>query len=298
MTSPDPSERARVQWERMFPEEFRKAQAALPIAFLPLGVVEWHGEHNALGLDSLKAHELCVRAALAADGGIVHPPHYGGMGGLDKPATVVIEGEFSWDNWLVRPWIEKLCDEFLRQGFKAIIMLTGHYGHAQQILVREAAVRMTERLQIPVLGLAEYWLAQDVGYLGDHAGIGETSLLWYLHPELVAIERIDADPDYGVDGVIRDGSSPELGQKYASIIIERLATMATQMPHWDETTREAFVRAEQALIRAQLKGWRSGQGAWTAWSRMFAGEEVDYGKLLVEGDFAGIEALAGRLLEA
>ena len=35
----------------------------------------------------------------------------------------------------------------------------------------------------------EYWLVHDAGYLGDHAGIGETSLLWFLIPELVRMER-------------------------------------------------------------------------------------------------------------
>ena len=45
----------------MLPAEFRAAQASLPVCFLPLGTVEWHGEHNALGLDALKAHALCVK---------------------------------------------------------------------------------------------------------------------------------------------------------------------------------------------------------------------------------------------
>jgi creatinine amidohydrolase len=86
-----------VQWERMLPAEFRAAVDALPVAFLPLGTVEWHGEHNALGLDALKAHALCVEAAKRAGGGVVHPPLYGGMGGLHMPGTVHIEGEYDWE---------------------------------------------------------------------------------------------------------------------------------------------------------------------------------------------------------
>lgn len=128
-----PFAKSRVQWELMLPEEFRAAQSALPVCFLPLGTVEWHGEHNALGLDALKAHALCVAAALHAGGGVVHPPLYGGMGGLNKPATVVVEPELAWENYLLRPWLEQLLYEFYRQGFRAIIMLTGHYGHNQQI---------------------------------------------------------------------------------------------------------------------------------------------------------------------
>jgi hypothetical protein len=64
------SEKEHIQWERMLPAEFRAAFEALPVVFLPLGTVEWHGEHNALGLDSLKAHALCVNAARLAGGGV------------------------------------------------------------------------------------------------------------------------------------------------------------------------------------------------------------------------------------
>lgn len=282
-----------VQWERMLPHEFRTAMAALPVVFLPLGTVEWHGEHNALGLDSLKAHALCVRAAQQA-GGVVHPPVYGGMGGLDMPATVVMEEELTWDNHLLRPWLEKLCGEFHRIGFRAVIMLTGHYGHNQQIVVRETAARMTQRLQIPVLGTPEYWLAQDIGYGGDHAGIGETSLLWHLHPELVAIERIREDPDYGKTDKIEKGSSPELGQKYADIIVMRLARLAAAMVSWDDSTRAAFNRSERALVDAQVRSWRT-QHAWAAWESLNRQGLKQYGAMLAAQDFAAIEAMAAKL---
>jgi creatinine amidohydrolase len=296
-TVPDqkPLLREEIQWERMLPVEFRAAMAALPVVFLPLGTVEWHGEHNALGLDALKAHELCVRAAHQAGGGIVHPPLYGGMGGLDKPATVVMEGEYAWENTLLRPWLEKLCGEFQRIGFKAALILTGHYGHNQQIVVRETAARMAERLQMPILGMPEYWLAHDLGYLGDHAGIGETSLLWHLHSELVAIERIRSDPDYGRDDRIEKGASPALGQHYAALIIERLARLATAMPHWSTDQLTACIRAERAIVSAQVRGWRT-EHPWAAWRKIGGGQLTGYGRLLVEQRFAEIEMLAGQLL--
>lgn len=286
-----------VQWERLLPVEFRARVEALPVVFLPLGTVEWHGEHNALGLDSLKAHALCVQAAQQAGGGVVHPPLYGGMGGLDMPATVVMEPEDAWENTLLRPWLEKLCYEFHRQGFRAIIMLTGHYGHNQQIVVRETAARMTERLQIPVLGTPEYWLAHDAGYLGDHAGIGETSLLMHLHPELVCIERIRTDPDYGKTDAIEKGSSQELGKKYADLIIQRMATLTRSMSEWDASTRSAFVRAERAIVSAQVQGWRT-EHAWAAWRNIGAKGLTQYGQFLIDQRFSEIEELARQLLHA
>jgi creatinine amidohydrolase len=288
------SEKEHIQWERMFPAEFRVAFEALPVVFLPLGTVEWHGEHNALGLDSLKAHALCVNAARLAGGGVVHPPLYGGMGGLDKPATIVIEPELAWENYLLRPWLEQLCSEFHRQGFRAILIVTGHYGHNQQIVVRETAARMTERLQIPVLGTPEYWLAHDAGYLGDHAGIGETSLLWHLHPELVDIERIRQDPEYGATDAIEKCSSPELGQKYADLITTRLAKLARAMPDWNGSTREAFLRAERALVSAQVRGWRNVH-PWAAWGKVAEGQFTQYGELLADERFEEIVHLASQL---
>ena len=285
-------QKSTTQWELMLPEEFRAAMDALPVCFLPLGTVEWHGEHNALGLDSLKAHALCVRSAEKAKGGIVHPPLYGGMGGLNQPATIKIEGEQSWENHLLRPWLERLCSECHRQGFQAILMLIGHYGHNQQIVVRETAARMSERLQIPVLGTPEYWLAHDLGYLGDHAGIGETSLLWHLHPDLVAIDRIDNDPVYSKGDRIKNGSSPELGQQYADLIIDRLTQIACAMPDWTSDTLQAFISAERALVSAQVRGWRL-EAPWAAWQNL--SENTDYGQLLVDQDFAGIKSLASRL---
>ena len=285
-----------VQWERMLPQEFRAAVERLPVVFLPLGTVEWHGEHNALGLDALKAHALCVEAARQAGGGVVHPPVYGGMGGLEKPATVVLEPELAWENYLLRPWLEQLCYEFHRQGFRAILLLTGHYGHNQQIVVREIGARMTERLQIPVLGTPEYWLAHDEGYWGDHAGIGETSLLWHLHPDLVAMERIRSDPEYGRDDVIEKGASPELGKRYAETIIARLATLARNMPDWSEATREAFAHAERALVYAQVKAWRKTH-PWAAWQRLIQKGLAIYGEALANEQFDRIEALAKELAE-
>lgn len=285
-----------TNWERMLPKQFREAQVALPVCFLPLGTVEWHGEHNTLGLDAVKAHQLLIKACAKAGGGVVHPALYGGMGGLDKPATVKIEGENDWTNLLLRPWLEQLCYEFHRQGFKAIFILTGHYGHNQQIVVREVAIRMTERLQIPVIGLPEYWLAQDQGYLGDHAGIGETSLALYLFPEMTDLKQLDNDPEYKPIVTAPPGASAVLGKKYADAIIGRISTLAKNMVTWDEKTRDAYVKAERAMLTAQVKGWRMAH-PWAAWRKMMVtGEITNYSQLLVSERFADIEILAQKLL--
>ena len=64
-----------VQWERMFPDQLEAAFAARPIAWYTYGLCEPHGPHNAVGLDSLKAHAIACRTA-RRHGGIVAPPDY------------------------------------------------------------------------------------------------------------------------------------------------------------------------------------------------------------------------------
>ena len=43
----------RVRYQNLTPEEFRARLRERPIAYLPLGTLEWHGEHLPLGADAL-----------------------------------------------------------------------------------------------------------------------------------------------------------------------------------------------------------------------------------------------------
>ncbi|MGA6981845.1 MAG: creatininase family protein, partial [Candidatus Sulfotelmatobacter sp.] len=74
------SSMAPVQLEKMLPRDIREAIATRPVVYLPLGTIEWHGEHLPVGLDALTAHGVCLAAA-RADGGIVYPSLFYGTGG-------------------------------------------------------------------------------------------------------------------------------------------------------------------------------------------------------------------------
>src|SRR5437868_5427175 len=64
-----------VRWERMFPDELEAAFQVCPVVYFSYGLCEPHGPQNAVGLDALKAHAVCQRAA-REHGGIVAPPDY------------------------------------------------------------------------------------------------------------------------------------------------------------------------------------------------------------------------------
>ncbi len=281
--------------DHLRPREIEDAMRICPTLFFPLGTIEWHGLHNIVGLDALKAHMLCLRAA-ERGGGLVAPPLFGGVGGLNEPHTFIMDPENSVHSHLLRPWLERLCVEAARQGFKAIIILTGHYGAAQQIVVRETAVRMSRILGIPVLGTPEYFLALDVEYYGDHAAWGETSLMMYLDPESVDLSRLGNEPHQGVGG--RDPkrfANKDDGKKLAETIISRLAVLAGRMPQWDVSTIEQFTTAEAALASRQMTLYGQTREVWTAWRHIAAGVMGPYGKLLVEEKFKEIEALTAGL---
>ena len=290
--SSNPAQRE-VRLEFLLPKEIVQARQECAMIFQPLGTIEWHGVHNVVGVDSLKAHALCVRAAQRA-GGVVSPTLYGGVGGVNQPHTFIMDPEANVFSRLLRPWIEQLCREMARDGFRAIIMLTGHYGAAQQIVVRETAVRMSRALGIPVLGTPEYLLAIDVGYTGDHAAWGETSLMMHLYPETVDLSLLGEPPHKGVGGRDPREASAEDGKLLTETIVSRLAKLARNMPDWDEKKLDRFVDAEAALVARQISAPRGKGNIWTAW-RNVATAMRDYGKLLSEERFEEIEALADKL---
>jgi len=289
--SPEAEREVRLEFLR--PKEIEEAQKGCPTVYQPLGTIEWHGVHNVVGVDAVKAHALCIRAARKA-GGVVSPPLFGGVGGLSEPHTFIMDPEENVFSRLLRPWLEQLCREMARDGFRAIIILTGHYGAAQQIVVRETAVRMSRALGIPVLGTPEYMLAMDVGYIGDHAAWGETSLMMHLFPGTVDLARLGKPPYQGVGGRDPKQSSAEDGRTIAETIVSRLATLARKMPTWNEETLDRFVDAEATLVAKQLSAPRGKNAIWTAW-RNNATVMRDYGRLLVEERFDEIKAAVAKL---
>jgi creatinine amidohydrolase len=280
--------------ERMRPEELDRAVAECPVLFQPLGTIEWHGLQNIVGLDAVKAHHLCVSAARLG-GGVVAPPLFGGVGGLDEPFTFVMEPEDRTDSVLLRPWVERLCAEAVRNGFKGVILLTGHYGAGQQIVVRDLAVRASRTLGVPVLGTPEYILALDEGYLGDHAAWGETSLMLHLDPCSVDLSRLGQAPHQGVFGRDPLEATAEDGERIASVIVDRLAAVARSMPTWDSSALRAFQDAEAAIVNRQLELAVAEGVVWGGWRNIQRGALKDYGKLLAEGEFEALGRLADEL---
>ena len=61
-----------VQFKNLLPREFKQRFEACPLAYLPIGSLEWHGEHLCFGVDTVKVEAICQQAARKG-GGIVLP---------------------------------------------------------------------------------------------------------------------------------------------------------------------------------------------------------------------------------
>jgi len=228
---PDPSQPEAaclppVQWERMFPDQLEAAIARRPVLYFAYGLCEPHGPHNALGLDTLKAHALCCRAA-KAHGGIVAPPDYWHVHEVAAYASWGHEHVGNARPWLtaVPPWVhfKNVCYHLRAAdalGFHAALAVTGHYGPNWRDLNRLIDL-LQPHFAMRLRGLPDFE-ANTNGFDGDgsttsdHAGKVETSQLAALEPECVDMSRLppaDApSPHFGMGATAAD-SDVGVGQR-------------------------------------------------------------------------------------
>jgi creatinine amidohydrolase len=181
-----------VRLERMHPAQIEAAKARRPAIYVPFGAIEWHGYHNPVGLDALKAHEQLVGLAARA-GGVVYPPIYFGSGG----------GHTHWPHsYMVNaPAMTQIVTElllgFARDGYTHAILISGHYPNRSQYLDAGVAAYKQAGGSMQVLALVEN---EVPSVAGDHAAKYETSAMLYLDPPLVNLETLKGKPDDDIGG--------------------------------------------------------------------------------------------------
>jgi creatinine amidohydrolase len=181
-----------VRLERMHPAQIEAAKARRAAIYLPFGALEWHGYHNPVGLDALKAHEQLVGLAARADG-VVYPPIYFGSGGghTQWPHSYMVAGG------AMAQVVIDLLHGFERGGYTHAILLSGHYPNRSEYLDAGVAAYQQAGGTMRVLALLEN---QVPGVDGDHAAKYETSAMLYLDPPLVNLEPLKGKPDDDIGG--------------------------------------------------------------------------------------------------
>lgn len=181
-----------VRLERMRPDQIDAAKARRPAIYLPFGALEWHGYHNPVGLDALKAHEQLVGLAMQA-GGVVYPPIYFGSGGghTQWPHSYMVNAQ------AMAQLVTELLHGFQRDGYTHAILISGHYPNRSQYLDAGVTAYQQAGGAMRVLALVEN---QAPGIDGDHAAKYETSSMLYLDPALVNMDALRGKPDDDIGG--------------------------------------------------------------------------------------------------
>jgi creatinine amidohydrolase len=184
------------RYENLRPAQIDAIRRRAPIAYIPWGALEWHSYHAPIGLDGIKAHGLCE--ALAKEtGGVVLPPIYVGTDTIKPFKGFGHTIEHSAET------VTKLCTELLSQladeGFKVIVLVTGHYGEGHTTAIRKAAEEFA--INHPEIGLWAFPDSEPLAgfYPANHAARGETSFQLLFRPELVDLEALPADREATLD---------------------------------------------------------------------------------------------------
>ena len=241
-----------VCYERMRPAQIRAAREECPVAYVPIGTIEWHGLHNPVGLDTLKAHALCIRCAQAG-GGLVFPALYYGeareshlvesnQGNTEKIANLMglPPENFAPGHMMRNPadeadgyqWLlMHMLYEMRSLGFRVVVFCAGHYplidlAKAACLSFHQQQPREKERRVVPWV-FTGYELVRDkYDFAGDHAAYWETSLMMALIPGLSDLSELPDDPNEPLVAVggrrhPREATA-EAGEEYVQAIVEQV----------------------------------------------------------------------------
>ncbi len=209
-------------YEFVRPARMREVLAETPIAFLPVGCVEYHGPHLPLGVDMLTADNICHRTA-AVTGGVVLPPLWLASGVLPLPHGIVV------DVTVLRSVVRPILRQLAEGGFKAIVVVSGHGALDHLHVLREETDRLMDEFP-DVNALTTVWNELNAGLEGDihdHGAKVETSYLMEFHPHTVDLATLEDDPEAEHVGIYaanpRFTASRECGRIMADHAVGRLA---------------------------------------------------------------------------
>jgi creatinine amidohydrolase len=239
-----------IRFEESVPEQVAALIERSPVAYVPLGALEWHGEHGPLGLDGIKAHHICERAAQRT-GGVVFPTIF--WGAFD---TMPFPFTFHFEKAQLKSLLHPLLTQLSVWGFEVIVLLTGHYPPTQIKMLKDACRSFNRQGSAISLGTPEMGFATDIEYFGDHAGMWESSLMLAIQPEWVdlsamprglsVMERLTRYGTMGKDPTSR--ASAEKGRAAIDHIVTGLASAVRRVV--TEGSDDAFESVYDTYARA------------------------------------------------
>ena len=240
-----------MRFELMLPHKIKTAIEKNWPVVLPLGVLEYHGEHLAVGMDTLAVVKTLEILEREMDIAILPPFYYGASSYVVEPPEG--KGSLHVGAQVLFPLAQEMFTGLLRIGFRNIHFFIHHQTEnftvgmptdlAFKFAARQAIFAFLEKERGEgwwgKAEMADYYARQKGGndpfnwikahplmtdetirnYPFDHAGVGETSLMLALCPEAVDMERLSKETWYTQDAA---GASIELGMKGRDLILAHM----------------------------------------------------------------------------
>jgi creatinine amidohydrolase len=162
---------------------------------VPIGSTEQHGPHGPLLTDVLVAQAVSERAALTLDAAVAPSVNYG----LSYP-HVGFRGVVHVRVQTFMALVEDLCVSLADIGFRRIVFVNGHYDNTYAIAYAcaSAAGRMAAGARAFPINYWDGMTADERAEFFDqgaglHANLAETSAVLALNPDLVDMDRANAE---------------------------------------------------------------------------------------------------------
>lgn len=179
-----------------------------PVIFLPVGALEQHGPHLPMNCDEVIPREISEEVARNVNGLVAPSLFYGYKsqprtgGGNHFPGTTSLSAEAMIAS------VRDVITEFARHGARRIVLMDGHSENTMFIIegidlaLRELFREGVTDMKILRIGYYEFtsaetekivWTDGFPSWPLEHAGVMETSVMLYRHPELVDMTKLATD---------------------------------------------------------------------------------------------------------
>src|SRR3989442_417913 len=213
-----------------------------PVVIVRVGALEEHGRHLPLGADVIQPLHVVDEVARRTNAYIAPPIPYGVCTTTRPyPGTVSVSVD------ALKAFVRDVLSDFVRNGVRRVMILSGHAGREHMMALRAAAQEVVEEgTGLRATVLSDYdiiYASQGILPKGDgHAGAGETSRILTARPDLVKGKSpagkneippyaIVDDPRKYWSGVTGDPSkaSKALGQKLDDLVIDELVRLVEEL---------------------------------------------------------------------
>lgn len=220
------------------PAEMARLISDVGVAILPIGALEWHGDHLPYGVEGFLAENFAERLAKRV-GGVLLPTLYTPMTTLPEGHSLCVRSE------IFRGLVFDHLNQLKMMGFKTVCVVTGHHAQGHLVELYEAATAFIGA-ELYVIAASPLEVLED-DTLIDHAGRWETAQMLALRPDLVDLTTLNGQVTPKTSGVL--GEDPRCAKAdEAKVVLDRALEV------WVKWVEEADIRAIERFYVRRIKG--------------------------------------------